>query len=417
MKNYFTLFLLFATFTAFAQVAQEVPEPPFIKTVQFNASSTSGTSLPILQLGSGLSLSFDDIYGDERDYFYKITHHNADWTESSLARSEYMEGMDNVRILNFENSVATLQLYTHYQLSIPNQMTKSLTKTGNYLLSIYNEEGELVFSRKFMIFSPQFNVGAQVKRSRDLQYINTKQVLRFFIDSGDEVIINPKENLHTVLIQNNNLKTAITGIEPQYNIGNRLEYRYDQETAFWGGNEFFNFENKDVRAATFAIKSIELKSLYHNYLYSNPARYDQPYTYNPDINGNFLINTLQGRTPLTEAEYVWIHFSLRHPKLLDEQSIHLYGNFNNYVIDNSTKLEWNTRTRRYELPYLLKQGFYNYNYVLVNKDGSIDYKNSLDGNFWQTENNYQILVYYRKPGGRFDEVVGLGQTNSSQITN
>ena len=163
----------------------------------------------------------------------------------------------------------------------------------------------------------------------------------------------------TVLIQNNNLKTAITGIEPQYNIGNRLEYRYDQETAFWAGNEFFNFENKDVRAATFAIKSIELKSLYHNYLYSNPARYDQPYTYNPDINGNFLINTLQGRTPLTEAEYVWIHFSLRHPKLLDEQSIHLYGNFNNYVIDNSTKLEWNTRTRRYELPYLLKQGFYN----------------------------------------------------------
>ncbi|MFC4691052.1 DUF5103 domain-containing protein [Dokdonia genika] len=417
MKNYFTLFLLFATFTTFAQVAQEVPEPPFIKTVQFNATSTSGTSLPILQLGSRLSLSFDDIYGDERDYFYKITHHNADWTESSLARSEYMDGMDNVRILNFENSVATLQLYTHYELSIPNQMTKRLTKTGNYLLSIYDEEGELVFSRKFMIFSPQFNVGAQVKRSRDLQYINTKQVLRFFIDSGDEVIINPKQNLHTVLIQNNNLKTAITGIEPQYNIGNRLEYRYDQETAFWAGNEFFNFENKDVRAATFAIKSIELKSLYHNYLYSNPARYDQPYTYNPDINGNFLINTLQGRTPLTEAEYVWIHFSLRHPKLLDEQSIHLYGNFNNYVIDNSTKLEWNTRTRRYELPYLLKQGFYNYNYVLVNKDGSIDYKNSLDGNFWQTENNYQILVYYRKPGGRFDELVGLGQTNSSQITN
>ncbi|ANH59141.1 type IX secretion system plug protein [Dokdonia donghaensis] len=417
MKNYFTLFLLFASFTTFAQVAQEIPEPPFIKTVQFNASSTSGTSLPILQLGSSLSLSFDDIYGDERDYFYKITHHNADWTESSLARSEYMDGMDNVRILNFENSVATLQLYTHYELSIPNQMTKRLTKTGNYLLSIYDEEGELVFSRKFMIFSPQFNVGAQVKRSRDLQYINSKQVLRFFIDSGDEVIINPKQNLHTVLIQNNNLKTAITGIEPQYNIGNRLEYRYDQETAFWGGNEFFNFENKDVRAATFAIKSIELKSLYHNYLYSNPARYDQPYTYNPDINGNFLINTLQGRTPLTEAEYVWIHFSLRHPKLLDDQSIHLYGNFNNYVIDNSTKLEWNTRTRRYELPYLLKQGFYNYNYVLVNKDGSIDYKNSLDGNFWQTENNYQILVYYRKPGGRFDELVGLGQTNSSQITN
>ena len=417
MKAYITLSLLFLSIYSLAQVAQELPEPAYIKTVQFNENGSSGTSLPIVQLGSGISLSFDDIIGDERDYFYKITHHNADWTESNLAKSEYLQGMDNVRILNFENSVATLQLYTHYSLRIPNTMTKRITKTGNYLLSIYDEEDQLVFSRKFMVFTPEFSVGAQVKRSRDLKYIETKQVLRFFIDAGEQLIINPKTNLYTVLIQNNNLKTSITGIVPQYNIGNRLEFRYDQETAFWAGNEFFNFENKDVRAATNMIRSIELKSLYHNYLYSNPARYDQPYTYNPDINGNFLINTLQGRTPLTEAEYVWIHFSLRHPKLDNEQSVHIYGNFNNYVIDESTKLTYSTLTRRYELPYLLKQGFWNYNYAIVNKDGSIDYKNTMDGNYWQTENDYQILVYYRRPGGRFDELLGYGRTNSSQITN
>lgn len=399
-----------------AQVAEEIVEPNFIKTIQFIGDTAFG-QLPILRIGAPLELSFDDIIGDEHDYFYTIEHFNADWTPSQLVKSEYLQGMDNVRILDFENSVSTLQLYTNYRLRIPNQNVKRLTKTGNYIVTIFDEEQNPMFSRKFMIYSPQFSVGAQVTRSRDMGYINTKQTLRFFIDGGDQLIINPKRTLKTVLIQNNNLKTAITGIPPQFTLGNKLEYRYDQETAFWGGNEFFNFENKDVRAATNMIGQIELKSLYHNYLYTNPSRRNEPYTFNPDINGNFVITTLQGRFPRTEAEYVWIHFSLAYPRLIDEKSIHIYGNFNNYDINETTKLTYNTRSRRYELPYLLKQGFYNYKYVLVNEDGTIDNKNAIGGNYWETENEYQILAYYRRPGGRFDELLGVGNTSSTNITN
>ena len=36
---------------------------------------------------------------------------------------------------------------------------------------------------------------------------------------------------------------------------------------------------------------------------------------------------------------------------------------------------------------LLKQGFYNYKYVVVNRDGTIDY-GAISGNYWQTENDY-----------------------------
>lgn len=416
MIRYFSILLLCITFSSLAQVAQEKEEPLFIKTIQFRAGTELG-KLPILKLGESLQISFDDIIGDERDYFYTITHHNADWTPSNLARSEFMQGMDNVRILEFKNSVATLQLYTHYQLDIPNEMTRALTKTGNYLLSIFDEEKELVFSRKFMIYNPTFNVGAEVKRSRDLNFINTKQVLRFFIDSRDELIIDPKTNLHTTLIQNNNLTTTIDSVQPQYTLGSRLEYRYDQETAFWAGNEFFNFENKDVRASTSAIRSIELKSLYHNYLYRDIARYNKPYTYDPDINGNFLITSLQATDAITESEYVWIHFNLGLDKVPDNQKVHIYGNFNNYAINNSTQLKWDTTKRLYTLPYLFKQGFYNYRYVIVNEDKTIDRSRNIDGNYWQTENDYQILVYYRRPGGRYDELLGYGQTNSSTITN
>jgi len=399
-----------------AQVAEEVAEPGYIRSIQFIGDTAFG-QLPVVRIGTELELSFDDIIGDEHDYFYTIEHFDADWTPSQLVKSEYLRGMDNVRILDFENSVSTLQLYTNYRLTIPNQNVQALTKTGNYLVTIFDENEEVVFSRKFMVFSPQFSVGAQVLRSRDMGYINTKQVLRFFVDGGEQLIINPNRTLKTVLIQNNNLKNAITGIKPQYTLGNKLEYRYDQETAFWGGNEFFNFENKDIRAATNMIQYIELKSLYHNYLYTNIARYNQPYTFNPDINGNFVFTTLQGRVTRTEAEYAWIHFSLDYPQLIEEKAIHLYGNFNNYEINESTRLKYNEQSRTYELPYLLKQGFYNYKYVLVNEDGTIDHKNAVGGNYWETENAYQIMVYYRRPGGRFDQLLGIGNTNSTNITN
>lgn len=419
MKVSIVLFFFYAFFFSdfsMAQVAVETPEPPNIKSVQFRGDTFLG-ELPTIKLGTPLQLSFDDIIGDELDYYYKITHYDADWTPSKLARAEFMTGMDDVRILDIENSVATLQLYSNYQLTIPNQFTKGLTKTGNYLISIYDENGKFVFSRKFMIYNPLFAVGVQIKRSRDLTYVNTKQVVRFFVDGGDQLIINPKQNVKVVILQNNNLKTAITGIEPQFTIGNKLEYRYDQETAFWGGNEFFNFENKDIRGATAAIQYTELKNTYHNYLYTNIARYDTPYTFNPDINGNFVITTIQGRTPRTEAEYAWIHFSLDHPKVEEGKEIHVYGNFNNYVINESTQLVYNPKKYSYELPMLLKQGFYNYKYVLVDKDGTINREKAISGNYWQTENDYQVLVYYRRPGGRFDELLGVGSSNSSVITN
>ena len=414
--NFLTLLCVTGATTLQAQVAEEVAEPPYIKSIQFIGDTAFG-QLPVVRIGTGLELSFDDIIGDEHDYFYTITHYNADWTPSPLAKSEYLRGMDNVRILDFENSVTTLQLYTNYTLTIPNQNVQALTKTGNYLVSIFDENEELIFSRKFMVFSQQFSVGAQVVRSRDMSYINTKQSLRFFIDGGEQIIIDPNRTITTVILQNNNLKNAITGIKPQYTLGNVLEYRYDQETAFWGGNEFFNFENKDVRAATNMIQAIELKSLYHNYLYTNIARYNQEYTFNPDINGNFVLTTLQGRVTRTEAEYAWIHFSLKYPELLTDQSIHIYGNFNNYEINETTKLKYNKAYGTYELPYLLKQGFYNYKYVLVNKDGTIDHQNAIGGNFWETENKYQILVYYKRPGGRFDELLGVGNASSTNITN
>ena len=415
MKTFSTFLLLVLSHFAFSQVAVEVAAPPYIKSVQFYGN-TSQSQLPVLRLGDPLNLSFDDIIGDEADYYYTITHHNYDWTPSVLAKTEYLKGVDDVRIMNYTNSVSTLQLYTHYELQIPNQYTTALLKSGNYLLSVFNNEDELIFSRKFMIYDPQVTVGVEILRTRNLEYIEEKQVVNFNVDGGDLILINPENTVKPLIIQNNDLKRAIGPVEPQFSIGNMLQYRYDEETSFFAGNEFFDFDNKDIRAATNRVQYIELIDLYHNYLFGNITRENTVYTYNPDLNGNFKINTIQGDEPKVNAEYAWIHFSLDHPQRALDEEIHVYGNFNNYVIEDATKMQYNPESKRYELPLLLKQGYYNYRYVVV-KDGSLLPYNPVDGDFWQTENVYDVLIYYRAPGSRFDELIGRGNALSTSISN
>ncbi|GGD87728.1 hypothetical protein GCM10011312_09680 [Planktosalinus lacus] len=150
MKNFFISFLLVSPFFINGQVS-ETAAPNFIKTITFQGN-TPQAQLPILKLGERFQLSFDDINGDERDYYYKIEHFNFDWTPSNLAKGEYIDGFDDMRIDFYENSFNTLQMYSHYVLNIPNRDTRGLTKSGNYLISIFDDRNNLVFSRKFMIY-------------------------------------------------------------------------------------------------------------------------------------------------------------------------------------------------------------------------------------------------------------------------
>ncbi|HMR16179.1 MAG TPA: DUF5103 domain-containing protein [Mariniflexile sp.] len=398
----------------FSQVNELAP-PNYIKTIQFKGN-TPETQLPIIRLGEQLVLEFDVLNGNEADYYYKIDHFNFDWTPSVLAKSEFMDGFDNQRIRDYENSFNTYQIYSHYQLTIPNDQTRRLKVSGNYLLSIFNSDDELVFSRKFMVYEAIAAVGLAVKRSRDIKYIEEKQNIELIVTSNNLQINNPTNTVRAVIVQNNNLYTAISNLKPQYTIGNQLIYKYNAESSFWGGNEYLFFENKDVRAANTGIRSIDLQELYHNYLFTNVERASKPYTYNPDINGNYVTTLVDAKNPDIEADYVWIHFSLLPIEALSTKNIHVYGNFNNYVIDESTKLTYNEQYRVLTCSMLLKQGFYNYKYVVVNADGSLD-EGAVSGNFYQTENNYKAIIYYRDLGARYDRIIGVGEGSSINISN
>jgi hypothetical protein len=393
-----------------------VNDPDYIKTVVFNISAQE--MLPVYNLGDAISISFDDVIGDEADYYYQFEHYDYDWQPSQLFKNEFLIGVDDVRIINYRNSFTTLQPYSHYTLTIPNQFTRGFLVSGNYMIHFYNSDHELVFSRKFMIMEPKATIGVAVRRARDLKYVNTQQRVQFFIDSEQINFINPNDQLKVSIIQNSDLNMPLMGIKPQFNLGNRQEYKYDEQTSFWAGNEYLNFENKDFRAPNLNIDYVTRDVLYDAHLFVDGPRANRDYTFFPDINGNFLVTTLENVDNAVQAEYVNIHFTL-NPQQIDIPAgarLFVTGNYNAYQLQEENEMFINERTGRYESIILLKQGFYNYNYTVLDKNNN-PISGLISGNKWQTENIYSVLAYYRELGGRYDKLIGLGSGSSVDITN
>lgn len=414
MRFFLKHLLFFLTSScAFSQVQEEVNPPAHIKTVIFKGPTED--QFPVVQLGESMTLEFDDLTASEQDYYYKIIHCDYDWTPSQLLKSQYLNGIDNQRIIDYENSYNTLQPYSNYRLTIPNNEVQ-LKVTGNYVLEIYNMNQELQFSRRFVVYKDVVQVGGVVKRSRDFEFLNEKQIVQFNINTAGFPVVNPKQEVKVAIIQNHFWPTALYHIKPQFTVGTELVYKYDQETSFFGGNEFLNFDTKDLRTPTFAISRIDFKELYHHYLFPNEFRYDRPYTYFPDVNGDFVVRTLQGDDVSREAEYTKVHFALPYEAALGLDQVYVYGKFNNYDLSEENLMAYNEETGNFELEYPIKQGFYNYKFVVQKEDGSLS-PNQVSGNFHFTENNYLILVYYRDFGDFYDSIIGIGTTNSRDISN
>jgi hypothetical protein len=414
LKKYFLLLcFLFALNIGYSQT--NFTEPNYIKSVIFKPAALN-TYAPIIKLGESINLSFDDLNADEYNYSYKIEHCNLDWKVSDLLESEFIQGYNENRIRNFENSFNTLQPYTNYRVTIPNQDTK-IKISGNYMLSILNEDSEIILKRHFIVYEPKVTVGVAVYRSRDISYINTKQSVEFSINHPNFRINNPKEEIKPVLLQNNNWQTAISGLKPQFYRGEQLLYKYNKETSYWAGNEFLYFDSKDIRSTTLNIANVELgRELYHTYLYTNEERKNAPYTLFPDVNGNFIIRTINGINDYLDADYTWVHFSLKTPQDIEGKELYVSGNFNNWQLNEENKLHFNAETNLYEATLLLKQGFYNYQYLIKDNNGNLN-NHDIDGSFFQTENDYTVIVYYNKFGSRYPQIIGVGFGNSEKINN
>lgn len=415
MKNLIFLLFLIINHLFLAQIQREVMPPYNIKTITFR--QTSQNAVPIFNLGDTFHLEFDDLYANEANYYYKIIHCDYDWKKSQLLPVEYLDGIDNQRIITYFNSRNTLQSFSHYKLTIPNNFTKRLKVSGNYMVEIYNNDEELVFSRKFIIYENIVSVPIQVRSARDVRVVNVKHNLDFMVKPGDFLLQNPIKNIKLNIFKNGMINQGIWHVKPMFTIGNDLVYRYDKETQFWAGNEFMFFDTKDIRGNIGNVAFVDSQSgdLYKMYLFPTLPRSKFPYTFYPDINGNFLIQNVMAReSQELESDYTWVKFTLKSDKIKDRE-VFVSGLFSNYAFTDEFKMAYNDKEGAYELFLLLKQGVYNYQYALVDKRGLVDDANAIDGNFFQTENDYYVLVYYRADNDRFDRVIGKGVGSSLDI--
>jgi hypothetical protein len=410
------LFLLSVCFSSILYSQEKEVNPPFhIKTISFVQNGQN--VVPLFQLGDSFQLQFDDLHGTEDNYYYKITHCDYDWKQSQLSINEYLVGFDNQRIQEYINSLNALQIYSHYRIPFPNKLTQ-LKVSGNYVISILNEDQEVVFARKFIVYEPLVSVPMQVKRARNVKDVDFKHNLDFAVRSNTITFQSPLQNVKVLLLQNGKFNNAISDIKPMYTVGNDLIYKYDRETQFWAGNEYLFFENKNIRGANNSIARIDTEGgLYNCYLYTSNARAKNPYTYWPDINGNFSIKNISAENDEIEADYAWIYFTLSAPSFYQNKDIYITGMFNNHAITDENKMEYNEKKGIYEKALMIKQGFTNFIYTIADKNGKIDESNAIDGNFFQTENNYFAIVYYRENNQRYDRVIGKGVATSTDIIN
>lgn len=414
-RNLFTCFFCFLMlFDGLAQDRLDRTEKEYIKTVQFsNLQQNEG--FPLVSLNEKILLRFDDLNGDEADYYYRISYYNHDWSPSTLFKNEFIDGFDNVRIDDYTTSFNTLQTYTHYRLELPNEDVQ-FKVSGNYVLEVYTSEDELAFSRKFCIYETMASVQVGVYRPQNMDRFNTYQSVQFAITPIQTSFRNPDQNVKVVIIQNQQWDHTITGLNPQYYSGRTMEYRYDIPSQFEGGNEYFYFDTKDLRVTSPNINYIDRAELYESYLNIDIPRKYAEYTYAPDINGKFEIRNIMGPgDPDTHADYNYVYFSLAADYQLSDEEIFIYGGFNNYQLADQNKMYYNPSLEIYEGILLLKQGFYNYKYV--SKKDEILNKNSLSGSHALTENEYQVLVYYRNIGKQYDALIGVGNANSFELTN
>ncbi|WP_333666344.1 type IX secretion system plug protein, partial [Flavobacterium sp.] len=198
-KSFITFVLLLLSITAFSQAEVEVAPPYNIKTVTFVQNGQN--AVPIFALGDSFQLQFDDLYGNEANYYYSITHCDYDWQPSQLSKNEYLNGFDDQRIQDYTNSFNSLQVYSHYRVSFPNRLTQ-FRVSGNYVLKILNDDKEVVFTKKFILYEDLVSVPMQVKRARNIAVINQKQNIEFAIKSATINFQSPLTNVKVMLLQN-----------------------------------------------------------------------------------------------------------------------------------------------------------------------------------------------------------------------
>ncbi len=381
-----------------------------IKTIRMCVGKDSGM-LPVLRLNSNdkLEVSFDELSHDYHRYSYSIRHLNADFNPEDLLVSDYVWSVtDEELIEDYTQSMNTTVLYTHYRFSLPNARMKPLL-SGNYELTVWNDsemadEPNPLFRSFFYVTEDLANINTTITTDTDIDRNAAHQQLSVKVGTSSLNLYDVSKEIKMIVLQNNRWDNAVTAPSPTGQTGNMLLWQNCRDLIFTAGNEYRKFELISTRYPGMHIDGIHYYApYYHATLMSDVPR--KNHLYDEDQNGRFVPLSNNSGNADYEADYVWVHFNLAKETLPQEEHIYINGNWTYDQFTPPYRMKYNVQKNVYEGDVLLKQGYYSYQYLSVDHQGKGNTQ-PVEGDFFQTENEYTVLLYYRKLGARYDRLVG-----------
>ena len=387
-----------------------------IKSVQLYREGNQLSNL-LIELGSDakLVLKFDELTEDANQYSYTLIHCDANWNESYIQQIDYLSGFSDNPVNDYAMSFNTTVKFVNYQIQIPNEECAPKF-SGNYALVVYagNNREDLVLIQRFYVLEPLVRIEGLVKKATFDPYMGDNQEVDFKIYHEQLRLLNPMQDIQVVVMQNRRWDNAIVNLKPLFIRENMLDYDYNKENVFPGGNEFRYFDLRTIRHPGENVQDIQFfRPVYHATLMDDQIRSNKKYFFYKEMNGQFVIESQDRITdPDTECDYAFVHFFLPLPNPLVGGSVNVFGALTGWNANQSNQMKWNFEQAGYDLTLMLKHGYYNYQYVYV-PDGSKKADSSnLEGSHFETENEYQIFAYFHDISSRYDRLVGFLNINS-----
>ena len=361
----------------------------------------------VARLGAPVEISFDELSHEYTRYIYKVEFCNADWTPAEeVFESDYLQGFNGQPIEDYETSFNTTVLYTHYRFGFPSEDCRLLLP-GNYRVRVYADEpgrgDEPVLEACFSLLKPEMSVGLNVSTNTDVDFNQGHQQVTYSVGYGQRRVVDPARELRTVVLQNRRWDNAVVNLPANIQKATGVEWTHRRELIFPAGSEFHKFEILNVQLGGMGVDRI-LWVEPHRHAVLFAAQPQNNYTYDEDANGAFVVRSFDDDEPDTQAEYLFVHFLLQTPRL-PGGDVYVTGLWANGFPNPECRMTYDEAQGAYECAVLLKQGYYSYQFLQLDADG-VGQTSRTEGDFYQTENEYIVLVYHRPQGERYDALVG-----------
>jgi hypothetical protein len=356
-----------------------------------------------------------------KNYSYTYQLCNEDWTPAILSQFDYIKGFSQQRITTYRVSTLAFTRYTHYSAILPDRNCMP-SRSGNYLVKVFldGDTSKLAFTRRLLVYEDKAITVAQVQQPFNAQTFRTHQKIQIKINTRNMGVVNALQQVKVVILQNDRWDNAIRDIRPTFMTNNQLEYNAEQDVVFPAGKEWrwldlrsFRLQSDRVQSAKYSNTATEI------IVKPDQTRRAYQFSFYGDNNGHYYIEPSETVNPLWQSDYATVRFTYVPPGNIpfNDKDIYLFGQLSNYGMDDKALMQFNAEKGVYETALFLKQGYYDFMYVTKARGSNkpaFSFEDT-EGNYWESENTYTVLVYFRPLGGRADELLGVTKIRGWQV--